>query len=69
MFTVQDERARRRAVRLGQRAAGTVEVLEGIEAGEPVVRAGVQRLRDGVPVRVPDVPADGAPAGRRSAGA
>jgi membrane fusion protein, multidrug efflux system len=69
VFTVRDQRAQRRVVRLGQRATGMVEVLEGIEAGEPVVRAGIQRLRDGAEVRVPDGQADGAPPDRRSAGA
>jgi len=54
VFTVQDARALRREVRLGQREAGTVEVLDGLEAGEVVVQAGVQRLRDGAEVRIPD---------------
>ncbi|MGH6899359.1 MAG: efflux RND transporter periplasmic adaptor subunit [Geminicoccaceae bacterium] len=60
VFTVEDERARRRPVRLGQRTAGTVEVLEGLEAGEPVVREGMQRLRDGIGVLLPEQPTDGA---------
>jgi membrane fusion protein (multidrug efflux system) len=60
VFTVQDGRAERRKVRLGQREAGTVEVLDGLAAGETVVRAGLQRLRDGAEVRVPE-PADQAP--------
>lgn len=69
VFTVDQEQARRRPVRLGQRSAGTVEVLEGLEAGEPVVRAGTQRLRDGAAVQVPADPADEAPAGQQGAGA
>jgi membrane fusion protein, multidrug efflux system len=69
VFTVAEERAQRRAVRLGQRSAGTVEVLEGLEAGEAVVRAGTQRLRDGTEVRVPDAGGADAPAAQRSAGA
>jgi membrane fusion protein, multidrug efflux system len=60
VFTVEDERARRRPVRLGQRTAGTVEVLEGLDAGEPVVRQGLQCLRDGASVRLPEEPAAGA---------
>jgi membrane fusion protein (multidrug efflux system) len=52
VFTVRDERAERRAVRLGQREAGTVEVLEGLAAGDVVVESGLQRLRDGIAVRV-----------------
>jgi membrane fusion protein, multidrug efflux system len=66
VFTVQDDRAQRRDVRLGQRAAGTVEVLEGLEAGEPVVRAGMQRLTDGAAVRLPEAQADAPGADGRS---
>jgi hypothetical protein len=47
-------------VRLGQRTAGAVEVLEGLEASEPVVRQGIQRLRDGARVRLPERPNAGA---------
>jgi membrane fusion protein (multidrug efflux system) len=66
VFTVQDDRATRRKVQLGQREAGKVEVLEGLTTGELVVRAGLQRMRDGVAVRMPEPagtsgPADGAP--------
>jgi membrane fusion protein (multidrug efflux system) len=52
VFTVDDGRAERRKVRLGQREAGTVEVLEGVAAYESVVRTGLQRLRDGAVVEV-----------------
>jgi membrane fusion protein (multidrug efflux system) len=69
VFTVQDARAQRRPVRLGQRQAGTVEVLEGLEPGEPVVREGMQRLRDGTAVRLPDRPNDGAGPDRQGQGA
>ena len=63
VFTVQDERAARRPVRLGQRRAGTVEVLDGLSAGEPVVQSGVQRLRDGVLVQTRPAPGTGEPGG------
>jgi membrane fusion protein (multidrug efflux system) len=56
VFTVRDRKAERRPVRLGQRQAGTVEVLDGVAAGEPVVREGVQRLRDGAAVSLADRP-------------
>jgi membrane fusion protein (multidrug efflux system) len=58
VFTVEDGRATRRKVELGQREAGKVEVLDGLAAGELVVRAGLQRMRDGVAVRTQE-PADG----------
>ena len=51
-FVVADGRAERREIRLGQREAGTVEVLDGLAAYELVVRAGLQRLRDGAMVQV-----------------
>ena len=60
VFTVADDRATRRKVQLGQREAGKVEVLDGLEAGEVVVRAGLQRMRDGVEVRIQE-PAGGGP--------
>jgi membrane fusion protein, multidrug efflux system len=69
VFTVQGERAARRPVRLGQRQAGTVEVLEGLAVGEPVVRKGVQRLRDGSAVRLASQPAQNAPRGQQGEGA
>jgi membrane fusion protein (multidrug efflux system) len=61
VFTVQDDRATRRKVRLGQREAGKVEVLDGLDAGQSVVRAGLQRMRDGVEVRVLEPAADAPP--------
>jgi membrane fusion protein (multidrug efflux system) len=51
-FVVADGRAERRRIRLGQREAGTVEVLDGLGSHEIVVRAGLQRLRDGAEVEV-----------------
>jgi membrane fusion protein (multidrug efflux system) len=63
VFVVTEERAIRRDLRLGQREAGAVEVLDGLEAGEQVVRSGLQRLRDGASVRLA-----GADDGGRGAG-
>jgi membrane fusion protein (multidrug efflux system) len=57
VFTISDGRAKRREVRLGQREAGTVEVLDGLAAGETVVQTGLQRLRDGTAVQVLNDPA------------
>jgi membrane fusion protein (multidrug efflux system) len=54
VFTVEDGRATRRKVELGQREAGKVEVLDGLAAGATVVRAGIQRLRDGAEVSLPE---------------
>lgn len=54
VFTIKDARAKRREVRLGQREAGSVEVLQGLGVGDVVVQRGVQRLRDGSVVRIAD---------------
>ncbi len=45
-------RAQRRAVRIGSRRAGEVEVLEGLVAGELVITHGTMRARPGQPVTV-----------------
>ncbi len=52
VFVVRDGRARRQEVKLGLRLPGEVEVREGLNAGEPVVVRGIQRLRNDLPVRV-----------------
>ncbi|MGG5889549.1 efflux RND transporter periplasmic adaptor subunit [Falsiroseomonas sp. HC035] len=52
VYVIRDNRAKRVEVRLGQRLRGEVEVLSGIEAGEPVVVRGIQRLRNDAPVRI-----------------
>lgn len=52
VFRVHDGIAERVEVELGHRRVGEVEVIKGLQAGDVVVVAGLQRLRDGVPVRV-----------------
>lgn len=44
--------ARRRAVKLGERRGDQVSVLEGLEVGERIVIAGQVKLRDGMPVSI-----------------
>ena len=44
--------AQRRAVRLGRRAAGRVEVLAGLRAGERVVVSSVRRFGDAQKLRI-----------------
>lgn len=56
-------------VKLGERRAGEVEILQGLEATDTVVTAGVLKIRDGMPVQVmPSAPPSQAqapaPAGR-----
>ena len=62
VFVVDEGRALEREVKLGSRAPGRVEIVTGLEAGEEIVTQGVQRLRDGLPVRMANAPpAAGAP--------
>lgn len=61
LFVVEAGRAVRRAVELGQREPGLVEVRSGVHEGEAVIVQGLQRVRDGVPVAPAEVAPDGAP--------
>lgn len=70
VFVVADGKAQRRIVRLGSRQFGSVEVLEGVAAGESVIVRGVQKVRDGQAVQLPgqggERPAGGRPGPRTS---
>ena len=57
VYVVDEGRAREREVKLGTRLPGHVEVVNGLDAGEEIVTQGVQRLRDGLPVRMANAPA------------
>lgn len=52
VYVVQDGKASKRRIQTGQRAVGTVQVTDGLQAGEIVVTEGTQKLRDGVSVSV-----------------
>jgi multidrug efflux pump subunit AcrA (membrane-fusion protein) len=39
-----------RPVRLGSIYGNSYEVLEGLEANEPIVLTGLQKIRDGAPI-------------------
>jgi membrane fusion protein (multidrug efflux system) len=52
VFVVQDGKASKRRIQTGQRAVGTVQVTDGLQAGEIVVTEGTQKLRDGASVSV-----------------
>ena len=61
-----DNRVSLRTVTLGVSDEDHMQVLSGLQAGERVVTEGVDRLRDGMQVKVagdPDKPAAAAPAG------
>jgi membrane fusion protein, multidrug efflux system len=50
VFVVRDGRAARVEVKLGSRQQGSVEVLEGLKAGENVIVRGTSRVRPNQPV-------------------
>lgn len=52
VYVVEEGRARRVRVELGLRQASQVEVISGIKAGDQVVVAGLQKVRDGAEVQV-----------------
>ena len=56
LFKVVEGRAERVKVEIGQRRDGQVEVLRGLTAGDIVVTAGQQKLRDGAPVKIAEAP-------------
>lgn len=63
VFVVIDGKAKQTLVKPGQRRAGSVEIVDGLRAGDSIVTAGQLKLRDGVPVKPVEPPASGAPAG------
>lgn len=62
VYVVAEGRAEERQVTLGSRRPGQVEIMGGLEPGEQIVTQGVQRIRDGLPVRMAGTPA-GPPSG------
>ena len=50
VFIVEQQQARLRLVRTGKTAAGKVDLLPGVSAGENVVIESAGQLRDGQPV-------------------
>lgn len=64
VFVVRGGVARERDVTIGLRAAGRVEIQEGVEPGEEVVRAGHMQLADGDAVRVTEGRLEDGPATR-----
>lgn len=57
VYVVADGKAERREVSVGIRRAGAAEIAEGLAAGEAVITRGLQKARDGGPVRVIEDPA------------
>ncbi|RIA55737.1 efflux RND transporter periplasmic adaptor subunit [Dichotomicrobium thermohalophilum] len=51
VYRVVDGKAKRTEVTVGRRMAGEVEIVDGLSAGETVIVAGQQKVRDGAPVQ------------------
>jgi HlyD family secretion protein len=54
VLDAQGDTARRRAVHLGRRAAGRIEVVDGLQAGDRVIVSGVRRFGDAARLRLVD---------------
>jgi membrane fusion protein, multidrug efflux system len=54
VFVVADGKAERREVRIGGRSPGSVEILNGLEAGDRVIVEGTQKVRNGAAVTAID---------------
>ncbi|OGW58655.1 MAG: hypothetical protein A2Y48_06705 [Nitrospirae bacterium RIFCSPLOW2_12_42_9] len=52
VFAIEEDRAKERYVKVGNKYGGVMEIIEGIKAGEKLVIAGQQNLSEGVKVRV-----------------
>ncbi len=52
VYVVADGVARERAVSLGARKGGLIEVVRGVKAGEQVATSGLAQLHDGAPVTI-----------------
>jgi hypothetical protein len=53
VFVVNEGRAEQRTVRLGFESEGHVQILAGLEAGDSLVTAGMEKLRSGAEIRLP----------------
>ena len=61
VYVVEDDKALKRAVTVGRRRPGEVEILEGVSLSDRVIVDGTLNLREGVSVRPQMVADSGAP--------
>lgn len=62
VFVIRDGKAEMRRVVVGPRVDSLWVITQGLERGEKVIVDNLQRMRQGTPVEVTDVPAEAAPA-------
>jgi len=63
VYVIEDNRAQLRVVQIGEEQSGTVRILAGLQEGAQVATNNLDKLFDGVSVRVTDAPATAATAG------
>ncbi|MBX7158621.1 MAG: efflux RND transporter periplasmic adaptor subunit [Verrucomicrobiae bacterium] len=61
VFVVKDGIAKMRAVKLGIRLPGKVEVQKGLQEGEEIIVNGLQKVNEGSPVAPSEFPSDKSP--------
>jgi membrane fusion protein (multidrug efflux system) len=64
----KDGKVKRTPVKTGLRSAGRIEIMEGLQPGQPVVTEGVVKLADGMKVKVAGPNAGAQAAGGAGAG-
>ena len=59
-YVVEDGKAQQRKITTGIEGGGKIQILSGIKAGDQIVVAGNEKLKDGVEVRLPGAEKKGA---------
>lgn len=62
-YVVEDRKARQRKITTGIEGGGKIQILSGIKAGDQIVVAGNEKLKDGMEIRLPGAEKKG---GRKS---
>ena len=52
VFVIEANKAKETKVKLGGRIPGSVEILDGLKEGDIIVTEGIQKLRNGQPVKI-----------------
>lgn len=55
VFVIEANKAKEIQVKLGGRIPGSVEILDGLKEGDVIVTEGIQKLRNGQPVKITTV--------------
>ncbi len=52
-YVVEEGKARQRKITTGIEGGGKIQILSGVKAGDQIVVAGNEKLKDGMEIRVP----------------